>query len=167
MKDNEKESNTSHDLLMQALDSADKGMISKAVQYSVAVALSAIAVPKGSEIDALSKMNPRTPVYFAVVLAYEKRMNNLLGVVRATGKPLYKPMTIFTDVVERYMKITPSTGRSPTNRAEMILETMAKGALQPTEDFRPTLPEPRIISHHEDSQPEPKKKHFWRKKDND
>jgi len=150
----EQERTTSHDLLMQALDSADKGMISKAVQYSVAVALSAIAVPKGDEIDALSKMNPRTPVYFAVVLAYEKRMNNLLGVVRATGKPLYKPMTIFSDVVQRYMKITPSTGRSPTNRAEMILETMAKGALQPTEDFRTTLPEPRALDY---ESPEPKK----------
>lgn len=144
---------TSHALLMEALDSADKGMISKAVQYSVAVALSAIAVPKGTEIDALSKMNPRTPVYFSVTLAYEKRMNNLLGVVRVTGKPLYKPMTVFSDVIQRYMRITPSTGKSPKNRAEMILETMAKGALAPVDDTKAILPGPRALEA-----PEPKKR---------
>lgn len=141
----EEERKTSHELLMEALDSADKGMISKAVQYSVAVALSAIAVPKSNEIDALSKMNPRTPVYFSVVLAYEKRMNNLLGVVRATGKPLYRPMSVFSDVIQTYMRITPSTGKSPKNRAEMILETMAKGALMPVDDTRPIIPGARIL----------------------
>lgn len=139
------ESTTSHQLLMEALDSADKGMISKAVQYAVAVALSAIAVPKGTEIDALSKMNPRTPVYFSVWLAYEKRANTLLGTVRATGKPLYKPMSFFTDVVQVYMRITPSTGRSPKNRAELILETMGKGALSPVDDTRPILPGARLL----------------------
>lgn len=162
----EKERNTSHELLMEALDAADKGMISKAVQYSVAVALSAIAVPKGDEIDALSKMNPRTPVYFAVVLAYEKRMNNLLGVVRATGKPLYKPMTVFSDVIQRYMKITPSTGKSPINRAEMILETMAKGALQPQPDFAPGQPgfaNPLLEQPQGRVDADGKKKHFWQK----
>lgn len=141
----ERESATSHRLLMEALDSADKGMISKAVQYAVAVALSAIAVPKGTEIDALSKMNPRTPVYFSVWLAYEKRVNDLLGTVRATGKPLYKPMSFFTDVVQVYMRITPSTGKSPKNRAELILETMAKGALAPVDDTQHPMPDSRRL----------------------
>lgn len=162
MSDNRLESATSHALLMEALDSADKGMISKAVQYAVAVALSAIAVPKGTEIDALSKMNPRTPVYFSVWLAYEKRVNELLGTVRATGKPLYKPMSFFTDVIQVYMRITPSTGKSPKNRAELILETMGKGALQPVDDTKALLPGPRTMEA-----PEPKKKHFWSKKEDE
>lgn len=139
------EPDTSHALLMQALDSADKNMISKAVQYSVAVALSAIAVPKGTEIDALSKMNPRTPVYFSVWLAYEERVNALLGTVRATGKPLYRPMSFFSDVIQVYMRITPSTGKSPKNRAEMILETMGKGALAPVEDMKHSMPDSRRL----------------------
>lgn len=153
------EPDTSHALLMQALDSADKNMISKAVQYSVAVALSAIAVPKGTEIDALSKMNPRTPVYFSVWLAYEERVNALLGTVRATGKPLYRPMSFFSDVIQVYMRITPSTGKSPVNRADAILDTMGKGAaLQPAQDHKGhNMPGPEQIG-----MPEPKKS--WKDK---
>lgn len=158
MSDNGSELATSHDLLMEALDTTEQNMISKAVQYSVAVALAAIAVPKAKEIDALSKMNPRTPVYFSVWLAYEKRVNALLGTVRATGKPLYRPMSFFTDVVQVYMRITPSTGRSPKNRAELILETMAKGALMPVDDTGAMLPGPRTLEAPEE------KKRFWRKK---
>lgn len=136
---------SSHDLLMEALDETDQSMISKAVQYAVAVALAAIAVPKGTEIDALSKMNPRTPVYFSVWLAYEERVNSLLGTVRATGKPLYRPMTFFSDVIQVYMRITPSTGKSPKNRAEMILETMGKGALAPVDDMQHGMPASRVL----------------------
>lgn len=111
------------------------------------VSLLAAATPKGAEIDALSKLNPKTPVYFSVLLGDEKRINELAGKVKALGEPLYLPMHFFSDMVLRYMQITPSTGKSEINRAEAVLDTLKGPPLVsiPFEGGRPSpqqLPEP-------------------------
>ena len=133
--------------VLGSLDSKSPNLFQMALEIAKAQAFAAVAVPRGKEIHALSKMNPRTPVYFSIWLAYEKRMNTLLGTLRATGKPLYRPMSFFTDVVSVYMRITPSTGKNPKNRAQEVLETLQKGGLLPAMEGKrvPFLPEAESV----------------------
>ena len=131
---------STHELLMELLEKSNQSTIDKAIELAVAVSLSATAVPKGAEIDALSKMNPKTPVYFATVQRYEDRMNEHLGICEATGRPLVPRMRFISDMIQQYMRITPSTGKSEKNRAEMVLETMQKGALVRQPDLGTRLP---------------------------
>jgi len=127
---------SSHEVLSRTLVDSQKSALDKAIELSVAVALSAVAVPKGTEIEALSKLNPKTPVYFSILQEYEKRMNQLLGVCKATGLPLVPQMKWISGMVQTYMRITPSTGKSPTSRADALLETIATGrALQRQPDM--------------------------------
>ena len=124
---------TSSDLMLEHLNELKRtaSALDKAIEYAVAVSLSAVATPKGTEINALSKLNPRSPVYFGIIREYEKRLNELLGRLKSTGKPLCKPMSFFSGAIETYMDITPSTGLSEMNRAEAVLQTISQGrALQ-------------------------------------
>ena len=139
------ESQSSQEILNQSLQNLDKSALEKAIALAVAMGLIATIVPKGNEIDTTSKLNPKTPVYFSGIERYEDRMNEHLGICQATGRSLVEPMHFISDMIQQYMRITPSTGKSEKNRAELFLETMQKGALLPSESYGVNIPQPRAL----------------------
>lgn len=126
---------TTNELLNQALQESNRSTLEKAIEYSVAIALASTAVPKGDEIHALSKMNPKTPVYAAFLKAFETEFNERLA------SDLSPPLVIFTEIIDFYMRITPSTGKSQISRADSVLETLKIGrALQRQPDMGGRMP---------------------------
>jgi hypothetical protein len=73
-------------------------------------------------------VNPTYPVCEALLLAYEKRLNMQLGICENIHRPLYPPMTFFTDMFEKYKRLTPSV---QGKRATQLLEALGTGALNP------------------------------------
>ena len=121
----------------------DKGkQTGEILEATKGLTLMATATPTGDEIDALSKLNPKTPVYFSVLLGFETRVNELAGIVKVLDEPLYRPMHFFSDMVLKYMQIAPSTGKSEKNRAEAVLDTLKGPPLVTYPPMGARIPEP-------------------------
>ena len=101
-------------------------LIDNIKELAVFGAFKAVTTPKGDEVDVLSNVNPTYPVCESLLLAYEKRLNNQLGICENIHRPLYPRMTFFTDMLEKYKRLTPSV---QGKRATQLLESLAGGAL--------------------------------------
>lgn len=102
-------------------------------ELSIAEGFRAIVIPEGDEIDALANVNSAFPVCSSILLAVEKRLNEVVGNCKAIKRPLYPKMTFWTVMVERYLRYTPSVQEG---RAKQGLESLSKGALNPPQQVK-------------------------------
>jgi len=118
-------------------------------------AFTAATVPVGDEIDSLAHLNPTYIACEPILLAYEKRLNNLLGICENIHRPLYPPSTWFKDFLEKYKRLTPSVNGK---RATAVLEALSGGALNPPQrkgnviDLGSEDPVPNFTAKKEDDQ---------------
>ena len=111
-----------HDILSNALN--DKKNIDKAIELAVALVLFNAGVPVGNAVEPMANTNSRVPLTCGILLAFEKRLNELLGVCETIGGPLYPPMTFFSELIHNYLRLTPSVQGT---RAEQILNILGGG----------------------------------------
>ena len=128
-------------------DLSNKSLVDKATELATAIVISATVTPQGSEIKTTSKLNTTTPVYFSVGLAFQTRFNSLLGEIDILDDFLYGPLMLYSNIINEYMAITPSVGKSDVNRAEFALEHLGTGgAFQRFPNNMPNQPTPTLLS---------------------
>lgn len=111
-------------------------LIHSVKELAVFQVFKSVGVPKGTEIDTLTHLNPDTPVFMAVLVAYEERLNELHGECAAIGRPLYPRFTFFSELFEYYKRLTPSVHGK---RAEQVLGSISasQGLKSPDNQQRP------------------------------
>jgi hypothetical protein len=107
------------------------------IDKSVGKALEILVSPDEEAAEVTANINSKLPVSLSILLAYEKRLNELLGICQKTSIPLVKPMNFFSEMAKKFLHLTPSVA---SRRADKILEAFQHGALQRVPQYNPQMP---------------------------
>jgi hypothetical protein len=104
------------------------GRLSAIREFFVGSSLKSLGTPKEEDIYSMARVNKRYPRLGSFFCESENRLNELTGVLEATGERLYPPYTFFNKQALLYLKTTPSVN---SKRADQVTEILTGGALNP------------------------------------